>query len=87
METDIRGSVSLPKVKRPLWDAEKIHKGLTSEADPDLKACPQRSGKKGERRGVSHSPKAGTALLSRPARTMFTVKSRKRVQGRVALGT
>lgn len=59
--------------------------------NPDLKACAQRllnqkAGKKVGRKEGSVLPKAGTALLSRPVRTMFTMKNRKRVQGRVALG-
>lgn len=40
-----------------------------------------------EQREASYSPKAGTALLSRPVRTMFTVGNTKRSQwGAVALG-
>lgn len=57
-----------------------------------LKACPQRSlGPEGQGRReegeASYSPKAGTALLSRPVRTMFTVGDTRRSQREaVALG-
>lgn len=62
-------------------------RGRTRSVKAVLRLLNHKAGKKGGGREVPYSPKAGTALLSWPVRTMFTVKNIKRVQGRVALGT